>query len=155
MGVNDCPTGCLRPSDATARLSFQAAAVEYQEEIVGQEILLGYDFGVKYGPFQPTIAASVTEEGGAWIGAGGKWNTQDLISGPIFVEASLLPGLYFDNNDEDIGGLLQFRSSLGLGYEFSNGSTLLVSYDHRSNADTRDFNPGLETIAVRYAITFD
>lgn len=155
MGLNDCPSACFQPSDATARLSFQAAAVEFQEDIVGQEMLIGYDFGKKYGPFQPTIAASITEEGGAWFGAGAKWTTEDLINGPFFIEASLLPGAYFDNNDVDIGGILQFRSALGIGYTFDNGSTLLVSYDHRSNGDITAFNPGLETIAIRYAFAFD
>jgi len=155
MGLSDCSTGCFQPSDATARLSFQAAAVEFQEDIVGQEILIGYDFGKKYGPFQPTIAASLTEEGGAWLGAGAKWDTQDFIQGPFFVEASLLPGMYFDNHDVDIGGILQFRSSLGVGVEFENGSTLLVSYDHRSNGGITEYNPGLETIAIRYAFPFD
>ena len=35
MALTDCPTGCLAPDDATARLSFQAARVEFNENIVG------------------------------------------------------------------------------------------------------------------------
>ncbi|MDE0984034.1 MAG: acyloxyacyl hydrolase [Yoonia sp.] len=35
-----------------------------------------------------------------------------------------------------------------------NGITVLASYDHRSNADTLDVNPGLETIALRVAFPF-
>lgn len=155
MGLTDCPTGCLAQSDATPRLSFQMAALEFQDEIIGSEFLIGYDFATKYGPFQPTIAASITDAGGTWIGAGAKWTTQEFIAGPVFAEAALLPGLYYDDDEVDIGGALQFRSSLGIGYEFDNGSTVLISYDHRSNADTKPLNPGLETIAIRYAFTFD
>ncbi|SEW10986.1 Lipid A 3-O-deacylase (PagL) [Cognatiyoonia koreensis] len=155
MGLNDCPTDCLRASDATARLSFQAAGVEFQDEIVGSEVLIGYDVAGKYGPFQPTIAASVTDENGMWIGAGAKWTTEDVFNGPLFIEAALMPGLYFDNAEVNLGGTLQFRSSLGVGYAFDNGSTVLVSYDHRSNADTQTINPGLETIAIRFAIALN
>jgi len=155
MGLSDCTTDCLARTDPPHRLSFQAAGLEFQNEMTGSEFLIGYDFGATYGPFQPTIAASITDEGGTWVGAGAKWNTQDLIAGPVFAEAALLPGFYFDNAEVDIGGVLQFRSSLGIGYEFNNGSTVLISYDHRSNADTKPVNPGLETIAIRYAFTFD
>lgn len=155
MTLSDCPTACLRPSDATARLSFQAAGLQFQNVYIGSEFLIGYDLGRAYGPFQPTIAASLTDEGGTWFGAGAKWTTQDFFAGPVFAEAALLPGLYYDNAEVAIGGVLQFRSSLGIGYEFDNGSTLLVSYDHRSNGDTQDFNPGLETLAIRYAIALN
>ena len=52
MALTDCPTGCLAQSDAISRLSFQAAKVEFQEDIIGDEIYVGYDFGTSYGPFQ-------------------------------------------------------------------------------------------------------
>lgn len=155
MGLSDCPTACIQPGDATTRLSFQAAGLEFQNDFIGSEFLVGYDLGRTYGPFQPTFAASITDEGGIWFGAGAKWTTQDLMAGPLFAEAALLPGFYFDNAEVDIGGVLQFRSSLGLGYEFENGATLLISYDHRSNGDTQSFNPGLETVAIRYAFALD
>ncbi len=154
MALTDCPTGCLTAGEATSRLSFQAAKVEFQSDIIGEEIYVGYDFGKSYGPFQPTIGASLTDTGDAWIGAGAKWTTQNLIDGPFFVEASLMPGIYRRGDGPDIGGTLQFRSSLGAGFAFDNGVTVLASYDHRSNADTQDLNPGLETIALRVAFPF-
>ena len=65
-----------------------------------------------------------------------------------------MPGYYAQGDGPDIGGSLQFRSSLGMGFAFDNGVTVLASYDHRSNADTQDVNPGLETIALRVAFPF-
>lgn len=155
MALNDCPSGCLTKDGATPRLSFQAAAVEFQSEIIGEEIYLGYDAATKYGPFQPTIGASITDTGDLWAGGGAKWTSQDLMSGPLFIETSLMPGFYFAEDGPDLGGSLHFRSALGVGYEFDNGATLTVSYDHRSNADTQSTNPGLETIAIRYAIAWE
>lgn len=154
MALTDCPTGCLAPEQAVSRLSFQAAKVEFENEIIGTEVFLGYDFGVSYGPFQPTLGVSVSDHGGNWVGAGVKWTTQGLIDSPFFVEASLLPGVYSKGNGPDLGGAIHFRSALGAGYTFDSGATLTVFYDHRSNADTQILNPGLETIAVRYAFPF-
>ena len=136
MALNDCPTGCLAEGEATSRLSFQAAKVEFQEDLIGEQIYVGYDFGTTYGPFQPTIGASVTDSGGIWVGAGAKWTSKAMFGGPFFIDASLMPGFYDQGDGPDIGGALQFRSLLGAGYEFANGVTVLASYDHRSNADT-------------------
>lgn len=155
MALNDCPTGCFAASGAPARLSFQAGGVEFQDRMIGQEIYLGYDLGRSYGPFQPTFGASITDTGDTWLGAGAKWTSDDVVTlGPLFVEASLMPGYFTADEGPDIGGNLQFRSALGVGFAFDDGSTVTVLYDHRSNADTQTLNPGLETLAIRYAIQF-
>ena len=98
--------------------------------------------------------ASVTDNGRVWIGAGARW-TQFFGDSNVYLESALLPGVDIGGDGPDLGGNLQFRSSLGVGYAFDNGATLLAAYDHRSNADTRAINPGLETISIRYAITWD
>lgn len=152
MTLNDCPTGCLAGADARARVSFQIADVEFDTASISKEIYIGYDFGSSYGPFQPTIGASVTDQGDAWVGIGAKFVVSDLFGTGLFAETSLMPGLHFQGDGPDLGGNLHFRSALGIGYEFDNGATLTASYDHRSNADTLPLNPGLETVSIRYAI---
>jgi len=119
MAINDCPDGCLIKRPATARLSYQIADVQFNEESIGTEAYFGYDSHRRKGPAQPTYGLSITTDG------------------------------------PDLGGHLQFRSAFGVGYEFDNGSTLTVSYDHRSNADTQPINPGLETLSIRYAVKWD
>lgn len=154
MGTGHCPTGCLAPGDEVARLSVQGGQVIFQEETIGEEVYLGYDLGTARGPFQPTLGLSVTDDGAVWAGAGAKvrW---DLGGSGAFVEGSIMPGYYEAGDGPDLGGSLQFRSALGLGYEFDNGATLTLLYDHRSNADTQELNPGMETLSLRYAIRFD
>jgi len=155
MAINYCPTGCLRQSSALSQFSIQAADLIFQENSIGDEIYIGYDTGQSYGPFATTIGASSTADGDLWIGMGGKWTSRDIISGPFFLELSLMPGLYAQGGGPDIGGALQFRSALGAGYEFDNGATLAVLFDHRSNADIQDRNPGLETLGIRYAFALN
>lgn len=154
MYINDCPTKCLTWQPAQARLSYQLADVQFNEESIAEEFYMGYDSHQKRGPFQPTYGLSLTTDGSAWFGVGWKWNSQDIFDSPLFVETSLMPGLYAKREGPDLGGALQFRSAFGVGYEFDNGATLTVSYDHRSNADTQERNPGLETLSIRYGVVW-
>ena len=154
MGLNECKTGCLARHDAPARLSFQLGQAQLDDTNLGAEVYVGYDLGYRRGPFQPTIGASMTENGATWVGIGAKWTSTRVLPGPLFVETSLMPGIYAAGADSDLGGNLQFRSSVGVGYSFDNGATLTVAYDHRSNADTNRTNPGLEVASIRYAIPF-
>lgn len=155
MNQTYCATGCLMRHAAPARLSIQAASVQFQRDHIGTEIGVAYDFDHAYGPFQPTIAASITDTDDLWAGAGFRWTSTDIFDGPIFLEASFIPGLHMQGDGPDLGGNIQFRSAVGAGYAFDNGSTLTVAWDHRSNGDTKPVNPGLETLSIRYAFTLD
>jgi len=155
MAFNDCATGCLQQKPADARLGIQAADVIFQEEAISQELYIGYDTDRSYGPFQPTFGISGTADGDMWMGAGAKWTSENISAGPFFVEASLMPGIYAQEDGPDLGGALQFRSAVGAGYEFENGATLAVLFAHRSNADTQNVNPGLETLSLRYAFSLN
>lgn len=155
MAINDCPDGCLIKRPATARLSYQIADVQFNEESIATEAYFGYDSHRRKGPAQPTYGLSITTDQSVWFGVGWKWTSGNVFDGPLFVETSLMPGIYWQNDGPDLGGHLQFRSAFGVGYEFDNGSTLTVSYDHRSNADTQPINPGLETLSIRYAVKWD
>ncbi len=152
MGLNECASGCLAQRDAPSRFWVQGGQVIFQEEEIGEEIYVGYDAPRRYGPFQITYGASITDEGAGWVGAGTKWTTRNFSDGPFFIETSFMPGLYAQGDGPDLGGVLHFRSAFGAGYIFDNGATLTVSYDHRSNGDIQDLNPGLETLSVRYAV---
>ncbi|KJZ20203.1 acyloxyacyl hydrolase [Loktanella sp. S4079] len=156
MGSNYCKTGnCLDQQIATDRFAVQAAQVVFQEHETGQEIYFAYDSPRRFGPFQPVIGGSVTDDNDVWLGAGVKWTSTEAFNSPFFLETSLMPGLYARGNGENLGGSLHFRSAIGLGYRFKNDATITLLYDHRSNGDTQSLNPGLETIALRYAFMID
>ena len=152
IALKDCPDSCLSRSDAPARLTLQAGNVIFQENAIDAELYVGYDQARRFGPFQPTLGASASEEGGAWFGGGLKWTSEWSVQSPAYFEASLMQGFHLRGDGPDLGGALQFRSAIGIGYRFPNGDSLSLHYDHRSNADTQTPNPGLETLALRYAI---
>ena len=93
-------------------------------------------------------AGRVDDTGSVWLGAGVA-AMADLGS-RMFVEASVMPGYYSKGSDRtDLGGNLQFRSLLGIGYKLSAATRLSLALDHRSNAGTNDDNPGANTAELR------
>ncbi|MDP2492568.1 acyloxyacyl hydrolase [Shimia thalassica] len=76
--------------------------------------------------------------------------TYDFDS-PWFAEVSVMPGLYSEGSIlTDLGDALEFRSLLGVGYAFRNGSAVSLAIVHKSNASLGDVNPGVNTILLRY-----
>ncbi len=71
----------------------------------------------------------------------------------------LTPGfavaLYEAGSDgKDLGGVVEFRSSLALGYRFAGGSTLGLTAHHLSNAGLYEDNPGSNSVVVTWSFPF-
>ncbi len=68
-----------------------------------------------------------------------------------FVNASIMPGAYFDARlGNDLGSTFQIRSLLGVGYDLSATSSLSLAISHKSNASTADRNPGVNALTLRW-----
>ena len=153
MGANHCgtPDGCLGQSMEAPRLAFSAGSVIERHADEAAEIYLRYDPAVRRGPFGTAMGLSVGEHGETWLGAGATWDFAPMRS-PLYAELHAMPGLYLDNGGFDLGGSLEFRSGIEIGYEARNGWRYALSYDHRSNAGIYDDNPGIETVQFRVSV---
>ncbi|SDI40121.1 acyloxyacyl hydrolase [Alloyangia pacifica] len=153
MGMNYCGTadGCLGPNETRPRVAFSAGTWVDREAEAKGEAYLRYDLGRKFGPFGQTMGLSVSQDGEGWVGYGATYGTNIGYS-PFYAELHAMPGLYFNNDGFDLGGPIEFRSGIELGYETSRGWRVGLSYDHRSNWDIYDENPGLETVQLRVSI---
>ena len=60
-------------------------------------------------------------------------------------------GLYLRSPEFDLGGPLEFRTSLELAYRLANGSRVGVCLYHLSNAGLFTRNPGSESLVVTYS----
>lgn len=149
-----CPQGCFARADAPARITASVGRSQFNRDWLGSEVMLAYDFDRSYGPLQPTVSASYSEQGELWLGGGAKWRIHDTAS-PFFVESAFQIGYHEIADGPNIGGNFHFRSDVGIGYEFDNGSALIVSYDHRSNGGITEINPGLETLIVEYSFNLN
>lgn len=153
--LNDCPTDCLQQSEAPERVHLQFGDTYFQEDVIGDEIFASYDLPKRYGAFQPTLGASLTSGNDLWVGAGAKWSSERISDSPIFIELSLMPGLYLRSDGPDLGFPVQWRGAVGAGLNFGETGSLSVFFDHRSNANATELNPGIETLGIRLSYQLD
>ena len=153
MSRNYCgtETGCFGRTETTPRIAFSAGEVLERRAKPAGEVYLRYDMGHKRGPFGQAVGLSVGEEGETWIGFGSTY-TFEFGNSPFFAQLHSMPGVYFDNGGFDLGGPIEFRSGIELGYENRQGWRFGLSYDHRSNAGIYDDNPGIETVQFRVSV---
>ena len=156
MGLNYCgtDTGCLGRTDAIPRMSISAGEFDDPATLSSKEVYLKYDLGHRVGPFGRTIGLSLADTGEAWVGFGHTYIWQPDRS-PFYAELHAMTGLYDANGGLDLGGPIQFRSGIELGYENQMGWRYALSYDHRSNADIYSANPGVETYMFRVSVPLE
>ncbi|MEM9578921.1 MAG: acyloxyacyl hydrolase [Pseudomonadota bacterium] len=97
--------------------------------------------------------AETDEDEDIYIGAGMSlvWD----VSPAWFVESSVAAGYYDAGSDGlDLGGEVQFRTLLGVGYRLSEASRISLAIDHLSNAGLEDENPGRNALHLRYGRSF-
>ncbi|SPF77420.1 acyloxyacyl hydrolase [Pseudoprimorskyibacter insulae] len=153
MNRNYCGTelGCFGRTETTPRFAISAGEVLERRAKPASELYLRYDLGHRTGPFGHAVGFSIGEKGETWLGFG---QTYDILrdGSPWFAQLHAMPGLYMDNGGFDLGGPLEFRSGIEVGYEAPSGWRFGVSYDHRSNAGIYKNNPGIETVQMRVSI---
>ncbi len=152
MGLNYCPNdGCLAKNERVPYNAISGGEVYFQKRDVGQEIYYRRQTRYARGPFQFTYGASVTEDGGLWVGLGNT-TTYFTPNDRWYAQFHTMPGLYAKGNDVDLGGVIEFRSGVEFGYQNRKGTRFSLSFDHRSNAGIYSDNPGLETVQFRVSI---
>ena len=100
---------------------------------------------------------------GGWFGSGASVSL-GLPNTSMFVEASFMPGLWVDFDhqyrvaafEQGLGHPLEFRSQIGVGWQFDPVSAVLLTLSHKSNANIPGAvaNPGMEALQVRYSQSF-
>jgi len=156
MKTNDCETGCLARTPAQQAISLSYGDVIFQQNTIGRETYLRYDMGTSFGPFQPAIGVSVTDTNDIWVGIGATHTTRFWQSAASdaggYAQLSFLPGVHVQGTGPDLGHPIEFRSGAEIGWQARNGVRVGLSYDHRSNGDISNLNPGLETLQLRVQI---
>lgn len=76
--------------------------------------------------------------------------------GGLALTVGLAPAIYWHGNgeDTDLGYWLQFKSSLGLEYEFPDATRIGASFSHLSNASLGETNPGTELWTLHFRLPF-
>lgn len=94
----------------------------------------------------PTWGVSGTEEGSVWL-YGGVRRDLALAKG-WFVTPGFAISVYEKGDGKDLGGVVEFRSSLELAYESGRGNRVGVTFYHLSNSGFYDRNPGSNSLIL-------
>ena len=133
-------------STTKSYIKHSLSAVEFQEKIVGQEAQYSFYESKKFGPLQRGRSISLTDQGGLWLGYGFVRKVE--LHRVLNFNFDFFPGIYFKNNEEDLGGWIMFRSGIELEYSINTDWKISLGYDHRSSGDIWKYNPGMETIKI-------
>lgn len=98
-----------------------------------------YRFGKKISYLGFAVGGLVTSDSGSFVYVG---NFADIRYKNYIATPLLSVGAYRKGAGPDLGGTLEFRSSITLAYEFEDGSRIGVRFAHTSNATIHDDNPG-------------
>ena len=99
----------------------------------------------------PAIGLMGNTDGGVFGYAG---IYTDLVYGHVVFTPVLGLGGYAQGDSKELGGVFEFRSELGVAYQFHDGSRLGMRIAHLSNAGIYNQNPGEEELHVTYALPF-
>jgi lipid A 3-O-deacylase len=121
---------------------------DHDDSIAGQVEVRGGKKLLRIGP----LAGIHTNLDGGIFGYAGIY--LDLDVGPFVLSPQTSIGAYEEGKSKDLGGAFQFMSGLGLSYEFADLSRLGVRYQHISNANLHDKNPGADILLLNYGIAF-
>jgi lipid A 3-O-deacylase len=99
----------------------------------------------------PAMGLMANTDGGVF-GYGGVY--ADIAYGNVIVTPFGGFGGYRRDDSSGLGGVFQFRLSLGVSYVFPNRHRLGLNFAHISNAAIHDKNPGEEELYITYAIPF-
>lgn len=131
--------GYTRYSDDSAD-DFTLFSVEYQVDpfkSVGR-----WDFGL-------AGALSIDANGDGHLGLG--LYTIYNLQKQWFIEGSVMPGVYSNGSDGNwLGGHFQIRSLLAVGYDLDDRNSISLAATHISNASTTEFNPGVNSVLLRW-----
>ena len=110
-----------------------------------------FRFGKKFLRIGPLAGLHANLSGGIFGYAG---IYLDLALGPFVLSPQTSIGAYEQGDSKELGGTFEFMSGLGLSWEFADRSRLGFRYQHISNANLHDKNPGADILLLNYGIAF-
>lgn len=140
-------TGGLDPAYISAAAGWFDFVARDEEAL---DLRLEYRHGTPWWIFKPWAGIELTSKG-ALYGAGGLL-TDIYLGERIVLTPGIGAGVFEEGRGKDLGGAIQFRPQVELGYRFPDRSRLSVGFSHISNAGIRDRNPGTEILMVTYHI---
>ena len=116
-----------------------------------QYINLNSHYDSFLGKLHPVTGFFITVDNAKYIYTGFQ-TTYD--SGSFNITPSFTPGLYDKGNGKDLRHVLEFKTEIQISYNINKKSEIAFSYNHISNADLGENNPGANSYMFNYLKNF-
>ena len=124
----------------------QAAGVlglQHQNEDLFRKIFLG--------KLSPVTGGFLTENSAAYLYTGVQ---AEYELGFLTITPSFAPGYYHEGNGKDLGSPLEFKSEVQMTFNLSDSTHLGMSYNHISNGNLGNNNPGADSYMFNFLKQF-
>lgn len=149
----------LRLGLANHDISILGHGKEGGVDVGGEVLFLSPDLLEALWSPRPHVGVSVNSEGEtSQLYAGLSWEFKPLE--PLFIEFSLGGAVHngtLSSSDPDVkqlGARALFRESVSLGWHIDEHHSLMLTFDHESNARLADHNAGLNNFGLRWGYRF-
>ena len=100
-----------------------------------------------FGTLSPVTGALITQDSATYIYTG----VQAMYKvGNINITPSFTPGLYNQGDGKNLGHIVEFKSEVQLSFDLPKESQFGFSYNHISNANLGDNNPGANSYMINF-----
>ena len=103
------------------------------------------------GTLQPVTGVFITADNAGYVYTGFQIPNK---SGALTFTPSFTPGLYSEGDGKDLGHVIEFKTEIQISYNISTNSEVAFSYNHISNADLGENNPGANSYMFNYIKKF-
>ena len=151
-----CATATLAPAQ---ELVFGAGVTEFKQVGTTNDAYFAVEYHAtpfyENGSFALGLGGVASVQAGGDVFLGGGLVSTFAFSPEWSLEASIMPGAYFENSAlTDLGDTLEFRSLIGLAYQMKSGDKISLALAHKSNAGLGTINPGSNTLMLRWHKSF-
>ena len=116
-----------------------------------QYINLNFHYDSFLGNLYPVTGFFITVDNSKYIYTGFQTTYRN---GSFNVTPSFTPGLYDKGNGKDLRHVLEFKTEIQISYNISKKSEIAFSYNHISNANLGENNPGANSYMFNYIKKF-
>ena len=107
------------------------------------------------GRFEVSLAAIAVAHSSGDAFLGGGLSARYTLHPKWFIDASVMPGAYWENEQANgLGSTFEIRSQLALGYILKSGNRISVGISHKSNASTAEVIPGVNALTAQWHFSF-
>lgn len=110
------------------------------------ESRIEYRFNKKYLIFSPIVGMMVMGDGSKYFYGG--VNLSRYFGNSFIVTPNFAIGGFHNGGEKNLGGIIEFRSGLEIGYWIYKKLMVGVAFHHISNASIYKRNPGTETLSL-------